>query len=395
MPFMNKLQFVGILAIVVLISSCRQNVCFQPDSWLDLSNRKALQTLRHLPDTACMPRNIPKESKAWKTVGIYDWTSGFFPGILWYLAEYTSDSALFYQARHWTTYLESIKRMPSKNHDLGFMMYCSYGNGLRLTGDSSYRSILLETADSLVTLFNPAVGTILSWPWQKQKRGWKHNTIIDNMMNLELLFWAAKNGRPQYRDIAVKHALTTMHNQIRPDNSVVHVVVYDDVTGRVDSLKTWQGASDNSMWARGQAWGIYGFTMSYRETGMKEFLTTAQNLANHFIERLPDDAVPYWDFDAPGIPGEPRDASAAAIAASALIELSSLIPDKKEASYYLRAACCILTSLTEYYLAPPESDAILSHSVGSKPEGSEVDVPIIYADYYFVEALMRLKNLKN
>lgn len=197
------------------------------------------------------------------------------------------------------------------------------------------------------------------------------------------------------KDIAIRHALTTMKNQIRPDYSVVHVVVYDDETGKVDSLKTWQGASDKSMWARGQAWGIYGFTMSYRETGMKEFLTTARNLANHYIERLPADGVPYWDFDAPGIPNEPKDASAAAIAASALIELSSLFPDKDTASHYLHTACRILTSLTTHYLAPEESDAILSHSVGSKPHNIEVDVPIIYADYYFIEALMRLRNMKD
>ncbi len=380
--------------LIVVISSCRRKECIQPDHWLQMANQKILRTLQHLPDTALMPRMIPKGSNQWKTVGIYDWTSGFWPGILWYMAEFTDDSILLNQARHWTAYLEPVKKMQKKNHDLGFMMYCSFGNGLRITGDSLYKSILLETADSLVALFNPRVGTILSWPWQREKRGWKHNTIIDNMMNLELLFWASHNGRPAYKEIAIRHAITTMKNQIRRDNSVVHVVVYDDETGQVDSLKTWQGAFDESMWARGQAWGIYGFTMSYRETGMKEFLTTARNLADHFIERLPSDGVPYWDFDAPNIPDEPKDASAGAIAASALIELASLVPDKDTGSYYLHTACRILTSLTRHYLAPDESDAILSHSVGSKPQNSEVDVPIIYADYYFIEALMRLRNMK-
>lgn len=380
--------------LIVVISSCRRKECIQPDHWLQMANQKILRTLQHLPDTALMPRMIPKGSSQWKTVGIYDWTSGFWPGILWYMAEFTDDSILLNQARHWTAYLEPVKKMQKKNHDLGFMMYCSFGNGLRITGDSLYKSILLETADSLVTLFNPRVGTILSWPWQREKRGWKHNTIIDNMMNLELLFWASHNGRPAYKEIAIRHAITTMKNQIRRDNSVVHVVVYDDETGQVDSLKTWQGAFDESMWARGQAWGIYGFTMSYRETGMKEFLTTARNLADHFIERLPSDGVPYWDFDATNIPDEPKDASAGAIAASALIELASLVPDKDTGSYYLHTACRILTSLTRHYLAPDESDAILSHSVGSKPQNSEVDVPIIYADYYFIEALMRLRNMK-
>ncbi|NMB72326.1 MAG: glucuronyl hydrolase [Bacteroidales bacterium] len=379
--------------ILISLPSCRKKVCFQPDPWLRMAHQKVVRTLQHLPDTARMPRMIPQGERKWKTVGIYDWTSGFWPGILWYMAEYSGDSGLLNRARHWTAYLEPVKKMPEKNHDLGFMMYCSFGNGFRITGDSLYKQILLETADSLVTLFNPSAGTILSWPWQRKNRGWKHNTIIDNMMNLELLFWAAGNGRPQYKEIAITHALTTMKNQIRPDNSVVHVVVYDDETGKVDSLKTWQGANDESMWARGQAWGIYGFTMCYRETGMKEFLTTAQHLADHFIERLPADRVPYWDFDAPGIPNEPKDASAAAIAASALVELSSFTPDKDKASFYLRSACHILASLTGHYLAPEESDAILDHSVGSKPQNSEVDVPIIYADYYFIEALMRLRNI--
>lgn len=392
---MKRLFPIAFVLIIAVVSSCQRKGCIQPDPWLQMAHQKIIRTLQHLPDTALMPRMIPVGSKEWKTVGIYDWTSGFWPGILWYMADFSGDSILLKQARHWTACLEPVKKMREKNHDLGFMMYCSFGNGFRLTGDSLYRNILLETADSLVTLFNPRVGTILSWPWQKQNRGWKHNTIIDNMMNLELLFWASRNGRPAYKDVAIRHALTTMKNQIRPDYSVVHVVVYDDETGKVDSLKTWQGASDKSMWARGQSWGIYGFTMSYRETGMKEFLTTARNLANHFIERLPADGVPYWDFDAPGIPNEPKDASAAAIAASALIELSSFIPDKDTASYYLHTACRILTSLATHYLAPDESDALLSHSVGSKPHNTEVDVPIIYADYYFIEALMRLRNMKN
>lgn len=388
------LSFTSVL-IVVYISSCQRKECIQPDPWLQMANQKILRTLQHLPDTALMPRMIPEGSREWKTVEIYDWTSGSWPGILWYMAEYSGDSVLLSKARKWTAYLEPVKTMPEKNHDLGFMMYCSFGNGFRFTGDSLYKKIMLETADSLITLFNTKVGTILSWPWQKKNRGWKHNTIIDNMMNLELLFWAARNGRPAYKDIAIQHALTTMKNQIRDDYSVVHVVVYNDETGTVDSLKTWQGASDESMWARGQAWGIYGFTMCYRETGKKEFLSTAQNLANHFIERLPDDGVPYWDFDATEIPNEPKDASAAAIAASALIELSSLISDKDTSSNYLHTACHILTSLTTHYLAPDESDAILGHSVGSKPQNLEVDVPIVYADYYFIEALMRLRNMRN
>jgi unsaturated chondroitin disaccharide hydrolase len=383
-----------LLAGILILTSCKQKTCPDAEEWLKYSRSKVEQTLKNFPDSTILPRSFPAYYEHWQGRGIYDWTSGFFPGMLWYAFEFSGDSMMLEQARHWTSKLEPIRHWKDRNHDLGFMMYCSYGNGLRLTGDSSYIPILLETADSLAVMFNPNVGTILSWPWQAKNRGWKHNTIIDNMMNLELLFWAAKNGRPAYYDIAVKHAQTTMKNHIRPDFSTYHVLVYDSLTGKVDSALTHQGYANNSMWARGQAWAINGFTMTYRETGDKAFLETAIRLADKFIGELPADHVPYWDFNAPAIPDEPRDASAAAIAATALFDLSGLVEDSLLKVKYRNEACSIMAGLCRSYIAPPETDAILVHSVGSKPHNGEVDYSIIYADYYFMEALLKLKKLE-
>jgi unsaturated chondroitin disaccharide hydrolase len=386
-------QLLLTLAFLFMTASCARQSGPDPDEWLRYSQAKIEQSLKNVSDSSLLPRRIDAGLKHWKGVSIYDWTSGFFPGMLWYAYEFSGDSGMLEQARHWTAKLEPVRRMPNKNHDLGFIMYCSYGNGFRLTGDSSYIPILLETADSLAALFNPNVGTILSWPWKKIEKGWSHNTIIDNMMNLELLFWASRHGRPAYYDIAVKHAETTLKNHIRPDFSTYHVLVYDSATGRVDSALTAQGAANSSMWARGQAWAIYGFTMAYRESSKKEFLETAIHLADKFIQELPKDQIPYWDFNAPAIPDEPRDASAAAIAASAFLDLSEMV-DTQLKLHYKNEACMILASLcTENYLAGDDVDACLLHSVGSKPNKSEVDASIIYADYYFMEALLKLKKM--
>ena len=239
------------------------------------------------------------------------------------------------------------------------------------------------------------MGTILSWPGRVKEKGWPHNTIIDNMMNLELLFWAAKNGgNKNLYDIAVKHAETTMKNHFRPDFSTYHVLVYDTITGKVIKGVTHQGYADYSMWARGQAWGIYGFTMTYRETGNKEFLQTAINAADIYLKRLPKDHIPYWDFDDPAIPNTARDASAAAIVASALLELSTLCNEVDLKNKYKNAASAMIQELSsERYLSKEINHAFLLHSTGNKPSNKDVDVPLIYADYYFLEALLRLKKM--
>lgn len=340
-----------------------------------------------------IPRNILKDSKTkdWHCRSIYDWTSGFWPGILWYAYEYSQDERIRKEAERFSEALYPFATRKADGHDLGFIMYCSLGNGYRLTGNEEYKQRMLSTADSLATLYNPVVGTIHSWPG---KDSWPHNTIVDNMMNLELLFWAAKNGGDKkLYDIANRHAEVTMKNQFRDDYSTCHVVVYDTVTGNRIKQVTHQGYGDSTMWARGQAWAIYGFTMSYRETNNPEFLATAQKAADIYLKNLPKDMVPYWDFNAPNIPNEPKDASAAAIVASALLELCQY-SEEPLATDYRKAAIEMLESLSsEAYQSREQNNAFLLHCTGHRPQNSEIDASIIYGDYYYIEALLRARKL--
>lgn len=321
-----------------------------------------------------------------------DWTSGFFPGILWYLYEATGDVEWRDKARTFTTFIEQ-EQWNGKTHDMGFKIYCSVGNGYRLTGDTTYRSIIIQSAKTLSGRFKPAAGILRSWDHSRDK--WDCPVIIDNLMNLELLFEATKlTGDSSFYEIAKSHAITTMKNHYRDDYSSYHVLDYDTVTGAVVKKNTHQGYSHESAWSRGQAWGLYGYTMCYRETGDRIFLEHAEKIASFLLNHtnLPKDLVPYWDFDAPGIPNEPRDASAAAVMASAFYELSTYVPT----SAYRETADRIMESLMKHYLSPVGDNRgfILLHSTGSKPSNSEVDVPLIYADYYFIEALMRKEKLQ-
>ena len=388
------------LATMVVAVSCTlnkkapENLDIQ--QMLNYCMEKVHGTTNSLSDVNSLPRNILHDQTQWNKVGIHDWCSGFWPGILWYAYEESGDATILEQARKFTEPLRGVLEVPVDNHDLGFMLNCSFGNGLRLTGDPAYHDLLLVAADSLATLFNPKVGTILSWPAMREKMDWPHNTIIDNMINLELLFWAAKNGGSHdLYDMAVRHAETSMRTLVRPDYSMFHVAVFDTVDGHFIKGVTHQGYSDNSMWARGQAWGIYGFTMCYRETDKEEFLTMAEKLADKFLERLPEDGIPYWDFDDPAIPNAPKDASAAAITASGMLELSTFTKDKILKAKYKDAAIALLTKLsTDEYLSKDKNQAFLMHSTGHYPNGTEIDASIIYADYYYLEALIRLKAME-
>ena len=344
-----------------------------------------------------LPRRISKSDTSWNYVGIDDWTSGFWPGTLWYAYEYSGDETIRQAAGSYTSALLPVLDQKEHDHDLGFMFYLSAGNGLRLTKDPVYKQTLLRASDSLALLYNPVVGTILSWPRMIKKMGWPHNTIMDNMINLEMLFWAAKNGGgKQLYQMAEKHAETTMKYHFRAEGTSYHVAVYDDKSGRFIKGVTHQGYADNSMWARGQAWAIYGFTMSARETGREDFLHTAQKAADVYIKRLPADHIPYWDFDDPKIPNAPRDASAAAIVASGLLQLSTMVQDKVKSRHYREQAEKMLVSLaSEDYKSGNKNHAFLMHSTGHHPNGTEIDVSINYADYYYIEALLRLKKLQN
>jgi unsaturated chondroitin disaccharide hydrolase len=358
---------------------------------------QASRTLEIIGKDSLIPRNVTKETADWKLVTYEDWTSGFWPGILWYLYEYTGEEKWKTEADRYSSYLIPLSERSANDHDLGFQVFNSFGNGYRLTKDPDYKKVILKAADTLATLYNPKVGTILSWPRRVPNMEWpQHNTIMDNMINLELLFWSSKNGGdPSLYDIAVKHAETTMENHFRQDYSSYHVVVYDRETGKRIKGVTHQGYDDETMWARGQAWAIYGYTMVYRETGNVKFLDFAQKVTDIYLTRLPEDMVPFWDFDAPKIPNEPKDASAAAITASALLELSGYLKDSVKANYYLESAKIMLMELSSpQYRSNDRNTAFLLHSTGHYPNGSEIDASIIYADYYYLEALLRLKKLK-
>lgn len=323
-----------------------------------------------------------------------DWTSGFFPGELWLMYEYTKDPKWKDVAMRYTK-MQEPEQYNTSTHDIGFMMYDSYGNALRLTGDQSLKPVLLQSARSLMTRYNPTVGCIRSWDSHPNK--WKFPVIIDNMMNLELLFWAAReSGDKTFYDAAVKHAETTMKNHFRKDGSTWHVVSYDPATGKVEKKNTHQGYAHESAWARGQGWAIYGYTVMYRETGNKKYLKQAEKtldfIMNH--KNMPADLVPYWDYDDPAIPNAPRDASAATLVASALYEMSMY--DKKRSAEFVKLADTILENVAKSYRNPlyTKYGFLLDHSTGNKPGNSEIDTPLNYADFYFIQALLRKHKLE-
>jgi unsaturated chondroitin disaccharide hydrolase len=384
---------------VFIIAGCTDNTSFYVDKQLNYCVAQASKTAdAGLQDSSQIPRSIANGNTTWRKVNYRDWTSGFWPGMLWYNFEYSKDEKWKNEAIRFSNALFPLVDSAAIDHDLGFQLYCSIGNGYRLTGDTIYKKILLRAADTLSKLFNPKVGTILSWPRKVPGVDWplRHNTIMDNMINLELLFWAAKNGGSTHLyDMAVKHALTTMQNHFRADYSSYHAVVYDTATGKKIKGITHQGYSDASMWARGQSWAIYGFTMVYRETKDTQFLHFAQKVTDVYLKNLPEDFIPYWDFNAPDIPNEPKDASAACVVASALLELSTFINDSTKANEYRSKAEKMLASLSSTkYKSGTKNNSLLLHSTGHKPNNGEVDASIIYADYYYIEALLRLKKLQ-
>ena len=321
------------------------------------------------------------------------WCSGFFPGSLWYIYEYTGNEEVLALARKQTAKLHGICGRKT-DHDIGFQVNCSFGNGYRLTGDSTYLPEIQDAAAKLAKRFYPAAQVIRSWDWGKK---WSCPVIIDNMMNLELLMNAHELfGTDTLKSIALSHANTTMVNHFREDYTTFHLVDYDKQTGEIRGKQTVQGYADDSAWARGQAWAVYGYSMMYRETGNKDYLVQSENVARMLLGRLPEDGIPYWDFDSPEIPEDVKDASAAAVMASAFVELSTLTADKKLAKDCLAMAERQLRALSsdKYLAAEGECGGfILKHSTGNKPGNSEVDVPLSYADYYFLEALVRINKL--
>lgn len=351
-----------------------------------------------LTDLNKHPRLIETGDTEWEEVANdrLVWTSGFYPGILWYAYNITGDDKWRNEAIKRTEVFEGFKTI-TEHHDIGFMMFPAYGKGYQIGNKAEYKDVLLTSANSLASRYNPNVGTIKSWSNKMHPRWKQHITIIDNMLNLELLFWSAKHGgNPKHYDIAVKHAETTMKNHFREDYTSWHVLEYDSITGNVLNRHTKQGYSDDSRWSRGQAWGVYGYTMVYKETKDKRFLDFAQKITDRYLELLPEDYVPCWDFDVQSNPKEEKDASAAAIVASALLDLSEMVESEQDQNRYYNAALNMLGSLgSSKYSGAGKTDSFLIHSTGAKSLGHEIDVALIYADYYYIEALSRLKEIES
>jgi len=411
---MRKYFFIG--AVWVFIMGYKVSLADTTDvvqKGYALAQKQYTQMLQTCTDLRHYPRSADANGNTSFT-DIRDWTGGFWPGILWYVYEYTHDEQWKNAALRWT---ESLKenQWNTNHHDIGFVMNCSYGNAYRITGDTAYKSIIIQSAKSLITRYNPKVGAIKSWnsfPSWDGKSVYQFPVIIDNMMNLELLFLASRlSGDNTFRDIAIKHAETTLKNHYRADYSSYHVVNYDPQTGKVLSKETAQGFADHSAWARGQAWGLYGFTLMYRETKDKKYLKAAIKMAMYYINhpRLPADKVPYWDFNAqqegyrpnwsydPAKFKEiPRDASAAAITSSALLELVGYSSGKQQAAFRETAVSILQSLSSDAYSAQVGTNGhfLLKHSVGSIPHQGEIDVPLVYADYYYLEALKRLSKLQ-
>ncbi|MDD2798605.1 MAG: glycoside hydrolase family 88 protein [Bacteroidales bacterium] len=386
---------ISLILLLVLSLFPLQAVTYKSCNWINhaisVSEFQLLAAAEKFKCTKKSPRTF--EHNQVELVGTNDWTSGFFPGSLWYLYELTKNDSCKKEAIRYTEFLEKAQYR-TDTHDLGFIVYCSYGNGFRLTGDPDYKAVLETASQSLMTRYHPTVGLVKSW----DKRKWEYPVIIDNMLNLELLCEGSKlSGNPNPLQAAISHADKTIINHFRPDNSCYHVVDYDSITGNVKNRGTHQGFCDSSSWARGQGWALYGYTMMYRETKKLIYLEQAQKVAEFILHHpnLPKDKIPYWDFSAPNMPNAPRDASAAAIYASALIELSGYVTEKND---YLQIAGEILKTLSsEEYLAKVGENGffILKHSTGNWPSKSEIDAPLSYADYYYLEAMVRYIKKKN
>jgi len=404
MRLYGKCQFTIVLMTAVFVAGCHLQAAKDPDQLVVLLNaaleRATQQSILMAEALKDQPGRLPKTIDRNGNLETSDagwWCSGFFPGQLWYLYENSKNPELKTYAHSYTMRLKE-QQYNTTTHDIGFMIFCSYGNAYRITQDTAYLQPIENASKSLITRFNPKIGCIRSWDPAGWNRQWQYPVIIDNMMNLEMLMWASKKfNKPEFSKIAQTHANTTMQNHFRKDNSSYHVVSYDTATGEPELKHTSQGYSHESAWARGQAWGLYGYTVMYRETGDSAYLDQAIKIANFIVghPNMPADKIPYWDFNAPNIPDAKRDASAAAIISSALLELCQYVESDLSEKYLDTAKTQLKTLCSDEYLAQVGTNGnfILKHGVGHMPAESEVDVPLSYADYYFVEAIRRYKGM--
>mgnify|MGYP003629772160 FL=1 len=403
---MRNIFVLSLCLLGIFLNSCKQSTTEKPEEPIDnlafieeelqFADKQLSGLLTKAKAANKNPRTVEKDSSIYFIDSAsFDWTEGFFPGTCWYLYEATQDTKWKEAATHFQSLYKDHKDLPAY-HDLGFVFNCSYGNGNRITPSDDYKTILIDAANTLANRYDARVGSIKSWDadkgWQAD-RNWEYPVIIDNMMNLELLYEASiLTSDSTFAQIANAHADKTMANHYRSDYSSYHVVDYDSISGEVRKKETAQGFADSSSWARGQAWGLYGFTLCYKYTNDKKYLDMAENIAAYILnsKELPDDKIPYWDYDTPDKTTTPRDVSAAAVTASALIKLNEFTSGK----YEQEALEIVKTLATPAYKAElgANKNFLLKHSVGSIPHDNEIDVPLNYADYYYIEALLGLKK---
>ncbi len=397
---LSKFTVTTLLVCVVLTVSCSgkdngnntktpkpptMELAIRTDKVFDLAAEKLTKTVESIQDSNRFPRYI-EEDGTWATTDSHAWSSGFFAGCLWIMFEYTGDEIWKKHAVKWTESMEREKHNRD-NHNNGFMMMPGFGNGYRLTGNEHYREVLIESARSLASRYSDKVGCIKA----NEMKQWKYPVMVDTMVNIELLFWAAKNGGdPSWHDMAVAHATNTMRYHVREDGSTVQIVDCDPETGDVLGHYTLCGLSGDSAWSRGQGQALYGFAVAYRETGNPEFLETAQRLADYFIEKLADDPVPDWDNKVPNFPDTIRDSSAGSIASVGLFELQKLVKDQGNAQRYRMAATDIFVTLVinNYLTIASNSYGLIKHATWKKPTDPQADTSLIWGDYNFLEALV-------
>lgn len=391
MTTMNNLFKLGLAFCLLAFFSCSEGKK-EDKNWAENAVKVSSVQLKQLAETCANSGKLPRSVKddQVRLEDLYDWTSGFFPGTLWYQYELTGDEYFKQQAEEYTSLLYKLQEYTG-THDLGFMVFCSYGNQYRLTQNDTLPKIIVNAANSLSTRYNPRIKAIRSWDFGS----WNYPVIIDNMMNLDMLYWASKHTEDsKYKDIAIEHTNTTLKHHFRDNMSSYHVISYNN-DGTVESKGTFQGFADDSDWARGQAWALYGMVVGYREAKDATYLKAAEDIAKLIMElpTMPEDKIPYWDYNAPDIPNAPRDVSAAAVTASALLELSTMVAD---GSGYFNYAEEVLKNLSKApYLAEEGTNHgfILEHAVGHLPANSEIDTPLNYADYYYLESLKRYFDL--
>lgn len=389
---MQRLVLVACASIPCLMSQARATPLDSQGIATDLSfiETQVTKTLTSLGSPASGYPVSGGDSGTWTTTtpssGSQGWTTGFFPGQLWLLYQATGSQQWLTAAQAWTAPLASqAGGRPIDPTDIGFIIGTSFGNGYRLTGDPSYKSVLVTTGNSLASLYNPNVGAVRSWTFPQ----YQFPVIIDSMMTLGPLQWGASNGGSStWAGIAATHAQTVTTNLVRSDGSTFEVADFDPTTGALLSQGTFAGFSDSSTWARGQAWALYGFVQAYQTSDDPAFLTTAEEVASYFVDHSPANGIPPWDFDAPGT--QPVDTSAAAIAADGLVMLSTVAGTSALKAEYLTDAENILGSLSSLYLGPASGESVLFDGF---PGNGGTNTALIYGDYYFTEALLRLQDV--